>query len=232
MRVLIVMMLAACCALAGPIRGPSEVKVDVGRLAAVPLEFDGDEIEYAILGGDFFGGFREFSDPKTFRFQLLGYTPGTGYIVVGTVKAGKLQPLFQVKVIVGGGQPVPPTPPTPPAPPVPDDPEIPTLALTLKNAAANDAWHPAKLKAVAKGYRDAADAISPATMAEVLKVLKGKMGDALNKEDVSPSVYTILKERMDAALPRTGGTQMDAAAIAKARTLFMKLAAALERAAQ
>lgn len=70
---LLLLLVASCCALAGPIRGPAEVKVDVGRLASVPLEFDGDEIEYAILGGDFFGGFREFSDPKTFKFQLLGY---------------------------------------------------------------------------------------------------------------------------------------------------------------
>jgi len=228
MRALVVWLLVACCALAGPIRGPSEVKVDVGRLAPVPLEFDGDEIEYAILGGDYFGGFREFSDPKTFRFQLLGYAPGTGYIVVGTVKGGKLQPLFQVKVIVGDGKP--PAPPVPPTPPAPDDPELNQLAFTLKQAASTDAWHPSKLKATATGYRNAANAIQPGTVADVMKALKAQMGAALNAEDVSPTVHATLTDRMNATLPRTGS--MDAAAIAKARTLFLRLATALERAAQ
>jgi hypothetical protein len=88
------------------------------------------------------------------------------------------------------------------------------------------------LKSVAKGYRDAAAAIQPGTVAEVMAVAKAAMGVALSKEEVSPSVYTILKERMDATIPRAGATQLDAAAIAKARTLFLKLATALERAAE
>lgn len=228
MRAFVLLLCIACCALGGPVRGPSEVKVDVGRLQSVPLEFDGDEIEYAILGGDYFGGFREYSDPKTVKFQVLGYQSGTGYIVVGTSKGGKLQPLYTVKVIVGGA----PTPPTPPAPPIPDDPEIATLATTLKNAAANDAWHPSKLTACARGYRDAASTIQLATVAEVMATLKSKMGAALNGENVSPSVYAILADKMNGVLPRTGSTPMDAAAIAKAKTLFVKLATALERAAQ
>src|SRR5688572_8229350 len=85
---------------AAQVKGPDAVTVNVGRLASVPLTVDGDEIEYAVLGGDVFGGFREFSDPKTFRFQVLGYQAGTGYIVVGTSKGGKLQPLFKVTVTV------------------------------------------------------------------------------------------------------------------------------------
>jgi hypothetical protein len=102
----------------------------------------------------------------------------------------------------------------------------------LRNAAQNDSWHPDKLKATAKGYRNAAAKITPATVAEVMKVLKAEMGAALDRQDVSPSVYSILSDRMNQTLPRTPTTPMDAAAIASAKALFTKLATALERAAQ
>lgn len=119
------------------VKGPTELTVPVGRLASVTLAVDGDEAEYAVLGGDAFGAFREFSPATVYRFQVLGYAPGVGHIVIGAVKAGKLQPLFTVAVRVTGGPPptppvpppVPPGPTPPPVPPAPDPPPIPADGL-------------------------------------------------------------------------------------------------------
>ena len=91
-----------------------DLEVPAGKLLAVPLTIDGDEVTYSVLGGDAFGGFREFSDPATFRLQLLGYSPGVGYVVVSTTKGGKLQPHFILVVKVTGPAPGPtPVPPGP-----------------------------------------------------------------------------------------------------------------------
>lgn len=111
------------------IKGPSDVTVAVGRLAAVPLTIDGDESDYVVLGSDV-DAFREYTtDPKQLRLRVIGYAPGTAYVTVAAVKGGKLQPLFVVKITVTGTPappPVPPGPtPTPPGPtPVPVDPPI------------------------------------------------------------------------------------------------------------
>lgn len=114
-------------AVAGQVKGPPEVNVPVGRLASVPLQIDADESDYVILGTDV-DAFREYDpDPKKLRLRLIGYAPGTSFVVVATQRAGKLQPLFQVRVVVTGANPVPPVPPVPPGPtPDPTPPPGPT----------------------------------------------------------------------------------------------------------
>ena len=105
---------------AAQVRGPNDVTVAVGRLASVPLTIDGDESDYQVLGSDV-DAFREFTpDPKQLRLRVIGYAPGTAYVVVASVKGGKLQPLYKVTVTVTGPTP-PPPPPVPPVPP-PDPP--------------------------------------------------------------------------------------------------------------
>ena len=84
----------------GQVKGPAEVTIPVGKLTPLTLTIEGDASEYVILGSDYFGGFREFTPPTEFRFQLLGYTPGTGHVVVSAVKGGKLQPLYTCRVTV------------------------------------------------------------------------------------------------------------------------------------
>ena len=118
--VLFAVLALASIAHAAPVSGPSEVTVAVGRLASVPLTVDADEADYVVLGSDV-DAFREFSpDPKQLRLRVIGYAPGTAYVTVASVKAGKLQPLHIVKVVIGGGPaPVPPGP-TPPGPTPPD----------------------------------------------------------------------------------------------------------------
>lgn len=114
------------------VKGPREVAVPVGRLATVPLTVDGDESDYQILGTEV-DAFREYTpDPKQIKLRVIGYQPGTAYVVVASQKGGKLQPLFTVTLTVTGTAPVPPTPPPGPTPnppvPVPDPVNPPPIA--------------------------------------------------------------------------------------------------------
>jgi hypothetical protein len=123
-------------AAAAQVKGPADVTVAVGRLAAVPLTVEGDESDYKVLGTDV-DAFREYSpDPKQLRLRLIGYAPGTAYVVVACVKGGKLQPLHTVTVTVTGVGPQPPPGPTPgpgpapgPTPPPEPRPENPFGAM-------------------------------------------------------------------------------------------------------
>lgn len=223
MRSLFLTFCVSCCALAGPIKGPAEITVGVGRLEAVPLEVDGDEITYVILGGDYFGGFREFSDPKIFRFQVLGYANGTGWIVIGTQKGGKLQPLHTVKVTVGNGPKPPPDPD-----PAPDDVDL-VLAASIKRAAANDLWEFSKLAKCAKGFAEAAKNAKAGTVKQAKDALKTYMGTALDMQSVSPSVIEIFTTQIEAALGKQGDAPADPVAVAK---VYTKLSKACARAAQ
>lgn len=81
------------------VRGPSDVSVPVGDLAEVTLTLDADESKYAVLSGQGVWVFREYDpDPKTLMFRVFGKKPGTAWITVSSVKAGKLQQMFVVRI--------------------------------------------------------------------------------------------------------------------------------------
>lgn len=160
-----ILMVFACSLACGQTKGPETITVPVGRLAAVPIQIEGDEADYIILGNDV-DGLREYDpDPKKLRLRVIGYAPGTAFVVVSSQKGGKLQPLFTVKIIIGGG-PNPPVPPGPgPGPtPVPPDPPAPVagklfvviIEETRNAVAARGAWFADRtLKAAmdAKGHK-------------------------------------------------------------------------------
>lgn len=184
MRYALVVLLFWCLPAVAQVKGPAEVSVSVGRLASVPLTVDGEEIQYAVLGGEVFGGFREFSDPKEFRFQVLGYQAGVGYIVVGTTKGGKLQPLFTVKVTVTGVAPPPPGPDPPP--PGPIDP------AAVKIKAAFQATGFTRAAALAGGYDRCAalTAKTAPTGADLHAQCKAALKDAMGGERIPEAVIT------------------------------------------
>ena len=110
---------------AGPVRGPAEVTVPVGRLASVPVTVDADEADYLILGADC-DGLREYDpDPKKLRLRVVGYAPGVAFVVVTAQKGGKLLAPTVVKVTFQGTGPAPIPPPGPTPPPVPPEPKPP-----------------------------------------------------------------------------------------------------------
>lgn len=126
MRAAVLSLVVLALPAAAQIKGPSDVTVAVGRLAAVPLTVDGEESDYVCLGTDV-DCFREYTvSPKEIRLRVIGYAPGTAYVTVAATKGGKLQPLFVVKITVTGAPVPPPVPPGPvpppdPVPPLPPD---------------------------------------------------------------------------------------------------------------
>jgi hypothetical protein len=108
--------------LVGSRKGPESITVPVGRLASVPLSVDADECDYVILGSDC-DGLREYDPaPKKLRIRVIGYAPGTAYVVVTSQKGGKLEAPFVVKVTFEGKPVPPPDPPTPNPTPTPTQP--------------------------------------------------------------------------------------------------------------
>jgi hypothetical protein len=218
------------CSLAcGQGKGPASIDVPIGRVATIPIQVNGEEFQYDVLGGDVFDAWREFSAPNELRIKALGHANGTGYIVVSSVKAGKLQPLFTVRVVVGAGPgpaPVPPIPPGPnPVPPGPLDP----LASAIKAAAAADGF--LKLKDLAMGFRTCGALIERAsTVAELqastTAALLSAVGDMKGK---APRLRVILAKELD-TLPEAGALTPDIKA--RASAIFTTLANACEGASK
>jgi hypothetical protein len=116
--------------LAGPLLGadpapppavvlPAEVRADVGRLAAVKVEYAGEDLRYDVPPE--LDCFREYDpNPKVWRLRLIGYAPGKYRLLAVTCGGGRLSDFASCTVTIG--TPVPPVPPTPPTPPVPPAP--------------------------------------------------------------------------------------------------------------
>jgi hypothetical protein len=224
----LLLILAATCQ--AQIKAPSEVTVQVGRLAAVPVAIDADDVQYSILGGDAFDSFREFSSPTEIRLRVLGYANGTGYIVLGGTKGGKMLPFVTVKIIVSGAGPGPaPVPPVPPGPnPVPPGPLDP-LAGAIKAAAAADGF--LKLKDLAMGFRTCGALIERAStvadlQASTTAALLSAVGDMKGK---APRLRAILGKELD-TLPEAGALTPDIKA--RAAAIFTTLANACEEASK
>lgn len=130
------------------VKGPTEVDIPVGRLKEIPLVVEGDESEYKALGKDI-DVLREYDpDPKKIKLRAIGYAQGTAYIVIASVKDGKLQPIHTITVNIGGGGPIPPVPPQP------NDPLVAKLQAAFdKDAGSKD--DKAKWKNALRGFYQA-----------------------------------------------------------------------------
>ena len=107
-------------AIAQTVKLPTEVKALSGRMAAVKIEYDGDDVKWFVSPE--LDVFREYSaDPKDVRLRVLGYTRGQFQVIAIAAKAGKLSDFAVCTVTIG--EPLPPVPPpAPPGPPVPPPP--------------------------------------------------------------------------------------------------------------
>ena len=102
---------------------PKEVKVDVGRLASVVLEYDGDDLKYVVSPDlDCFieGSIKPDPASKKVKLRLQGFIPGKFPIVAVSCKDMKLSEFAICIVIVEG---TPPKPNPDPNPPKPEDEE-------------------------------------------------------------------------------------------------------------
>jgi hypothetical protein len=233
MRCFVLAMVAAL-PLSAQVKGPSDVTVAAGKLVAVPLTVDGEDFTYAVLGGDAFGAFREFSPANELKLQVLGYQAGSGYLVVSSTKGGKLQPLYVVAVKVTGPGPAPAPPNPAPPGPVPPAPEDPAVAK-LRAAAATDGIGAAGLRALAGGFRVAA-ALAP--QRETAGELQTALGVAIRKDTPKKpaAVWAMLQKELDkleatadSARPERTLTESDRGAAA---ALFLALSSLCESAAK
>lgn len=223
MRALLVSVLFVGAA-AAQVKGPADVTIPVGRLAAVPLTIDGDESDYQVLGTDV-DAFREYTtDPKQIRLRVIGYAPGTAYVVVASQKGGKLQPLFKVTVTVTGVGPTPPVPPPIPPAPVPDDPAVTRLKAAFQASGF------AKAAALALGYDQCAALAAAGTTGVDLHVkCKAALKAAMNGDKIPEAVIAAVAPEM-AGLPEASDAALTDLTRAAAVAVFKRIASLLRQA--
>lgn len=137
---------------------PSEVKVAPGRLAAVAVDWDGDDVRWDVPPE--LDCFREYDpDPRKVKLRLIGYTPGRFRLLAVAAKGGKLSEFSTCAVVVEGTPPVPPTPPGP-NPPVPPTPPTPDTLGFVALARTEGGKVPGPARALAKELADNFEAVS------------------------------------------------------------------------
>lgn len=212
MRILatLLVLLSPALAAAQEVKVPERVEVPAGRLAAVTVQWSGDDFRYAADPG--LDVFREYHpDPQVVRLRVIGYAPGEASIHCVACKGGRLSEFATCRVVVGGGGPIPNPGPGPNPGPNPNPPAKAWLVVieeTREATAERGAWlsNPeiaAYLKA--KGWRhrvadrDVLDPQGkpPADLAPYLERAKGKS---------LPQVYLVDQDgvvRIDGPLPAT-----------------------------
>jgi hypothetical protein len=109
----IVALLLAASAAAQSVKLPDAVTVAPGRLAAVAVEYDGDDVRWRVSSD--LDVFREYDpDPRKIRLRVIGYAPGRYELSAVACKGGKLSDFAACVITVGS--PAPPPPPPPPTP--------------------------------------------------------------------------------------------------------------------
>lgn len=101
------------------VKMPATLETPVGRLAAVAIEHDGDDVTWIVPPA--LDVFREYDpDAKRIRLRLIGYVEGKYTLSAVTAKTvdgkAKLSPVAVCDITVGKPKPIPPTPDPQPDP--------------------------------------------------------------------------------------------------------------------
>ena len=207
---------------------PERVTAGVGRLAAIKVEYDGDDVRWTVPPA--LDAFREYDpDPKVVRLRVIGYMAGAYELKAITCKDKKLSD-FAVCVVVIGDGPTPPVPPIPPVPPVP-----PPDALTLKIVEAmrfeTDGNKDDLRQIMAKFYRASAvlaDDLAITTWGALFAAM-GRSAEVYGIKGKLPKVQAVLGAFLSTELP-TDPARALAGERDKAKSSFLKVAAALDAA--
>ena len=204
---------------------PETVKVEVGRLASVKIEYDGDEVKWTVAPQ--LDSFREYDpDAKVVRLRLIGYVRGSYEVKAVTCKDKKLSD-FAVCVIVIGDGPTPPIPPVPP--PTPPDQLTSLISEALRFE--TDADKVQLKNSLAALYRQGA------VTANDLRILTwGQLFTTMQQDATARQVrgkllkvQTVIAAHLNENLPNDPNRSL-AAERAKAAEVFLKVAVALEAA--
>lgn len=208
---------------------PPEVKVGVGRLASVPITYDGTDLKWEVPPS--LDAFREYTtDPKEVRLRVIGYQVGAYRLIAVTTKDGKLSPFGVCVVLVGE---VPPTPPGPGPipPPGPTDPFTKSIqdAYTLET----DPLKTGQKTNLAALYRQAGG------MAVAVHDLRtwGQLFDAMKSAAATlgvsgklSGVQKVIQGKLTTTIPTDGTIALDETGRQLAKKTFDEVATALEAA--
>lgn len=204
---------------------PEKLEVKVGRLAAIDVVWEGDDIRYTASGD--MDVFREYDpDPAKVRLRILVYSAGTYDLKAIACKGGKLSE-FAVCLVVADGVPPGPKPPPPPPPP-PEDELTRKLRLAYTVDVNSIKAKPEWVLAVADVFDMVASRLTNySKVGEVEKVLRESIRD---KKIVPEGMMPVLGADLFAALRLEypdGNVALDKAGMRKTLETF---AAALRRA--
>lgn len=210
------------------IEGPEDVTLRPGRMKVVEVKANGPVVWIPPESDEI-----DVLPWKEGQVVVSSMTPGCYHLTAVTAKGGKIAWL-RVKVCVEGQPPKPPVPPPGPTPPPPGPtPPAPTdpLAQEIQNAFGLDAT-PAKAevaKKLAAVYRQGADKVEGVKTAgqllsELRAVTKG-MGIA---DDALGLVRSRISVELKKVLPGTSSAELTPDTKAAVRSLFVRLAAALD----
>lgn len=218
------LLLAALPSWAQSVKLPTEVKVPVGRLAAVAVEYDGDDIRW--VAPEQLDCFREYDpDSKKVRLRLIGYAAGQYQFYAVTCKAGKLSDFAACKVTVGDQPPPGPNPPTPPVPPGPPADPL-AQSVVAAWASETDAAKVPQVALLAALFRNAASPNGVVndpgvkTNAELLAILH-KAAGTLIPDAALPKVRRAVADYLNATLGTSAASAVDRA---KAGAAFSHIA--------
>ncbi len=129
MKAILLLLLWPALCWGQTVRLPAELKVERGRLVALTVEYDGDDVKW-IMPKEL-DAFREYDpDPRKIRLRLLAPAStkdGMYDLIAIAVKGGKLSEFARCVLVVGKG-------PDPTPPPDPPDPSPVVVPLPVKGA--------------------------------------------------------------------------------------------------
>lgn len=226
-RAALLLLLLPATLRAQSVKLPAEVKIAPGRLAAVKVEWDGDDVRWDVPEG--LDCFREYDpDPRVVRLRMIGYTPGRYRLLAVAGKGGKLSE-FGACVVVVGDAPPPGPGPLPPGPgPTPDDPLYGKLqAAYAADASATKADDARKLAALYRQGAEIAGRADVTTWGHLFTV----MADAartLGVSDKLGAVQSALAAELSAKLPTERAKALDAPGRELAAVQFRRVATLLD----
>lgn len=222
---LITILLYPAMSLGQSVKLPVSIDVESRRLAAVKVEWDGDDLKYTAPPQ--LDVIREYDpDPKVVRLRVIGYIKGSYELKAIACKGGKLSDFATCVVNVDSPQPGPG--PTPPVPPTPD--QLTNLVLEAMKYE-TDPERQKHRESLASLYRQGAgiaNNLTITTWGQLFQTMQAASA-TLGVTGKIPKVQQVISAHLQANLP-TDRNRALAAERAKASETFLKVAAALEAA--
>lgn len=221
-RSLILSVIVATFSFGQTVTLPAKVEVEPGRLAAVKVQWDGDDIRWIVSPE--LDVFREYDpNPEVIRLRVQGFTEGKFKIIAITCKDKKLSEFAACEVIVGKPGPEPGPNPGP------ADPLLSVLQQAYKSDTGDAATKSKNKDALRAVYKQASelDLTTVKTAAELFTVLRNA-SKGLLADDALFATRTAITGPLKEILPTNPNAELTQDHRANAKSLFIRLTKVLE----